>query len=393
MNTTSLSNANSTKILELEDELSSNLRDTVAGREEIEVASFTEDEVISLAALSMRLRVLAGMRDMTGWIEEDEGGKQSSAWDILSAIVERGRLGYKEEEVVGRIEFEARCSCLYFVFKMIEQTLHLLTLHIIWKAKGLTAEAAPSTDDTRYQDALKAQREALMEKLIEYAIGTQSNTLDGVKRAVRVFRTKYRPNAYVPFVFQAFKNLLDLHVLFSSKQTVAADGSPLPTASVALEMDDEVQYRCAGYIQAEIERYADTLADEAGDDDDGGDDEDEDDEGPDGDNTPGSKKKKQKSTVTKTKKAEKEGEASLRLTSRIFSLVPYCSRCDIPRASRPGIRLHRCSVNFLACHSCWSDRCQTWRSLTCALWTSGSLIRHLHQSCDRCSSRGRHDKQ
>lgn len=24
-------------------------------------------------------------------------------------------------------------------------------------------------------------------------------------------------------------------------------------------MDDETQYRCAGYIQAEIERYADTL--------------------------------------------------------------------------------------------------------------------------------------
>lgn len=102
MNTTSLSNTNSTKILELEDELSSTLRDTVAGREEIEVASFTEDEVISLAALSMRLRVLAGTRDMTGWIEEDEGGKQSSAWDIMNAIVERGRLGYKDEEVVGR---------------------------------------------------------------------------------------------------------------------------------------------------------------------------------------------------------------------------------------------------------------------------------------------------
>jgi cohesin complex subunit SA-1/2 len=37
---------------------------------------------------------------MTAWIEENEGGKQSSAWDIISAIVERGRLGYKEEETV-----------------------------------------------------------------------------------------------------------------------------------------------------------------------------------------------------------------------------------------------------------------------------------------------------
>jgi len=98
---TSLSNTNSTKILELEDELSTSLRDIVAGREEIEVASFTEDEVLALGALCTRLTVLTGTRDMTAWIEENEGGKQSSAWDIISAIVERGRLGYKEEETVG----------------------------------------------------------------------------------------------------------------------------------------------------------------------------------------------------------------------------------------------------------------------------------------------------
>lgn len=97
---TSLSNTNSTKILELEDELSSSLHDAVAGRDEIEVASFTEDEVLSLGALCSRLTVLAGTRDMTAWIDEDEGGKQSSAWDIISALVERGRLGYKEEEMV-----------------------------------------------------------------------------------------------------------------------------------------------------------------------------------------------------------------------------------------------------------------------------------------------------
>ncbi|KAG6901242.1 hypothetical protein DXG01_001264, partial [Tephrocybe rancida] len=40
-------------------------------------------------------------------------------------------------------------------------------------------------------------------------------------------------------------------------------------ASISLTLDDEVQYRCAGYIQAEIERYADTL-DVAGDDDEHG---------------------------------------------------------------------------------------------------------------------------
>ncbi len=105
MAATSLSNSNSTKILELEDELSTQLRDIIAGREEIETATFSEDEVLALSAWCMRLSVLAGARNMTAWDEEDEGGKQSSAWDIISALVERGRLGYKEEETVCILTF------------------------------------------------------------------------------------------------------------------------------------------------------------------------------------------------------------------------------------------------------------------------------------------------
>jgi cohesin complex subunit SA-1/2 len=56
--------------------------------------------VLSLGALCTRLAVLAGTRDMSAWIEEDEGGKQSSVWDIISTLIERERLGYKEEEMV-----------------------------------------------------------------------------------------------------------------------------------------------------------------------------------------------------------------------------------------------------------------------------------------------------
>ena len=102
MDATSLSTTNSTKILELEDELAQSLRDAVAGRDELEIASFSEDEVLLLGAICARLTALAGTRDMTSWMEEDEGGKQSSAWDIVSALVERGKLGYKEEEAVRR---------------------------------------------------------------------------------------------------------------------------------------------------------------------------------------------------------------------------------------------------------------------------------------------------
>ena len=52
---------------------------------------------------------------------------------------------------------------------------------------------------------------------------------------------------------------MNLHILFCPAQAIAADGSPLPTASLSLTLPDEVQYRCAGYLQAEIERYAEEI--------------------------------------------------------------------------------------------------------------------------------------
>ncbi|RXW15379.1 hypothetical protein EST38_g10469 [Candolleomyces aberdarensis] len=225
MDATSLSNTNSTKILELEDELSTALRDAVAGRDEIEVESFTEDEVLTLAAIGTRLSILAGVRNMSAWIDEDEGGKQSSAWDIFSALAERGRLGYKEEET------------------MVEQALNVLTLHIFWKAKGLLVnkDANANAEENPYQEQLVQQRDSLLEKLQEYAIGTQSNTGEG-----------------------AFKHLLNHHILFSPDQPALPDGSTSPLAAISLSLDDEMQYRCAGYIQAEIERYSDFLADNDG---------------------------------------------------------------------------------------------------------------------------------
>ncbi|OAX37862.1 hypothetical protein K503DRAFT_742134 [Rhizopogon vinicolor AM-OR11-026] len=218
----SLSNTNSTKILELEDELAAQLRDAVGGRQEIEVAGFNEDEVLALGAVCARVCALIGTRDMCGWMEESEGGKQSCVWDIISALVERGRLGYREEE------------------RMIEQGLQVLGLHIMWKTRNLpdTKEATP--DDEKYTETLREQRDSLLEKLVEYAVGTQSNTAEAVKRA-------------------AFQNLMTLHILFCAERTTTPDGRVLPTAALPLELDDEVQYRCAGFIQAAIEQYAEVL--------------------------------------------------------------------------------------------------------------------------------------
>ncbi len=99
---------------------------------------------------------------------------------------------------------------------------------------------------------------------------------------------------------------MDLHVLFSAAQTVAADGSQLSTATVALTMEDEAQYRCAGYVQAEIERYAEIVQEgdeeenksDAGSDDDSGD-----------ENDAVKKAKKKGKGATKPPATEKEGKS------------------------------------------------------------------------------------
>lgn len=67
---------------------------------------------------------------------------------------------------------------------MVEQALNTLMLHVLWKTKGLTAVADPTPEDLRYKAVLREQRGSLLEKLVEYAIGTQSNVVEGVRRVV-----------------------------------------------------------------------------------------------------------------------------------------------------------------------------------------------------------------
>jgi cohesin complex subunit SA-1/2 len=71
---------------------------------------------------------------------------------------------------------------------MIDRAIHLLGLHILWKARLLTIVAEPSIEAASFSETLREQRDSLLEKLIEYAVGTQSNTVDGVKRAVINFK-------------------------------------------------------------------------------------------------------------------------------------------------------------------------------------------------------------
>jgi cohesin complex subunit SA-1/2 len=70
--------------------------------------------------------------------------------------------------------------------QMIEQGLHLLGLHIIWKARNLPDAKDTSPDSQSFRATLREQRDSLLEKLVEYVVGQQSNTAEGVKRTVSV---------------------------------------------------------------------------------------------------------------------------------------------------------------------------------------------------------------
>ena len=56
-----------------------------------------------LGAVCTRIAELVRKRDVREWMEEDEGGKQSAVVDIVNALADRGKLGYREEETVRRI--------------------------------------------------------------------------------------------------------------------------------------------------------------------------------------------------------------------------------------------------------------------------------------------------
>lgn len=76
---------------------------------------------------------------------------------------------------------------------MIDQALNVLTLHVIWKARRLPIEVQPSPDDMRLRESFLEQRGTLLKRLVEYAVGSQSNTTDGVRRAASILTLPLPP--------------------------------------------------------------------------------------------------------------------------------------------------------------------------------------------------------
>ncbi|GAA5954369.1 hypothetical protein JCM3765_004438 [Sporobolomyces pararoseus] len=235
---TDLSTENQLKMPELEEALLAALRQCVDDKD-IESATFEEDEIHNLAACVARIDKLSRVKNINT-LEDNDGGKQTSVWEILDSIVNRGRLGYNEEA------------------EMIEHALSVLGLHVSWQLQTVALESRESgAVELLTLDSISSRRNALLEKCEEFAVGNETNAVEGVKEV-------------------ALSVLLDIH--FASAAITSAHNDPdKHLASLRLECSQELQARCSGYVEAEIERFAEKLAEEREADQDEAD-EDEDDE-------------------------------------------------------------------------------------------------------------------
>lgn len=96
---TTLGNTNTSKMTELEETLSNSLRQAVAGKD-VESSAFEEDELLALQFWLARIDKLLKVTNLCTSLDDTDEGKQTSAWEIVDSLVERGRLGYKDEATV-----------------------------------------------------------------------------------------------------------------------------------------------------------------------------------------------------------------------------------------------------------------------------------------------------
>ncbi|KIM27792.1 hypothetical protein M408DRAFT_329747 [Serendipita vermifera MAFF 305830] len=223
----SLQNTNKKKIGELEEELAGILRGKAAtagsgGRRSLETATFNEDETQALDTTIYRVANLLNLRNMSAWLEEDDGGKEVRLLEIFTSLAERARLGNESED------------------KMIEQVISILSSYIIWKSHEVFSADLSSAEGHALQQSLKQQRDPIVDTFLDFVIGENSQVTEPVKRA-------------------AFLSVMNIHLVYCARESQDNEGARLHQPDLQMVLEEEVQLRLAGYIQGVIELYAEEL--------------------------------------------------------------------------------------------------------------------------------------
>ena len=197
---------------------------------EIEHAILEDDQREELALALTRASLIAKNWDIRERLEELDPNKSTSVISFAIALLDRGTLGLADDEKVraGSLQQGVYSAAHKRLSQMIERALDLLYMFILWKTAAIP-DGEPSSR------ALITLRDSIVEKTTELAIGQIDNVNDAVKRA-------------------AFRTLLELKIVAKHRSEVDESTAEF------VDMTIEEQYRCSGFIQAEIERYASNLS-------------------------------------------------------------------------------------------------------------------------------------
>ncbi|GHJ88769.1 hypothetical protein NliqN6_5171 [Naganishia liquefaciens] len=216
--TADLKTVNDAKLQELKDGLVSNLQESI-GDVDVGSSSLEEEQLHNIESAAFRLRMLFPQMDIRDIFDDDEAG--AGLWSIMLAIADRGNLGYKEE------------------VKLVEHAMKILVWYLSWTAVKITQE---DVDNEATLAKVTKHRDETLRVLNEYAVGNHSNADEAVRR-------------------EAVTDLLRFYVIF--RPAAAKEGTSISPCQTVLSktMDDALQYRCAGTIQAAIEKYSDNVID------------------------------------------------------------------------------------------------------------------------------------
>lgn len=179
-----LSETNDAKMTELQDTLANSLRAAVAG-EDIESMSLEADALHTLTTWLARIDRLQKVHNLSDALIDTDDGKQTSAYDIIDSLVERGRMGYNDEATVCEVRLLAKAYLTSSFLQMVEHGLSILAVNFMWQLRS-TAAAIASADQPDYAAlaSLTAHRTKLSERLEEFSVGQNSNAAERVKQAV-----------------------------------------------------------------------------------------------------------------------------------------------------------------------------------------------------------------
>ncbi|CAH7682287.1 expressed protein, partial [Phakopsora pachyrhizi] len=230
----SLKHISESKIKNLDDALMLNLLDMTEDKTDVETNNFEVDEVLSLTLLLIKIANLIRQRDLTDVLQSKLPSNRSSPLDVIVSLANRGRLEYESEA------------------RLVEVALEIIQLNFTWYSAGLcrmmnTLKIPNASDQANNEDTIVASRKSRLDRALafrdvvisifkDYAIESSSNACGVVKRA-------------------AFIHLINTFLLCQS--------SFMPE-EIRLECDQQTQYRCAGFIQAEIENFIERDAKDRG---------------------------------------------------------------------------------------------------------------------------------